>query len=241
MRFPKDCKLGKVALGRRKCSRYEGMRHIRFEPDAGDKGRLIATNGVALAVVPVVLDSADIGGTIDVRALPVAARGSKKRPGHIRMNSNGSTTTDPHTDVECDWPKPKTTDFPKWRAVVPTSTPTHAVGINPALLWDVVQAIGATDFVVLELREKGEPLVVRPVSDDYERFGVLAPVHIDGQRLFDRDAAVRGCGGFAARLARVRAAAQAFVADAKGDEPFDTDELLNFLEDVVALELVEDE
>jgi len=182
MKIPKKCKLNRAA-GKPNESRFS-MENVLLDVDAKGRGRLIATNGRVLAVVPVDEVGDDTGGMVPATAIAEAVKGSGE---FVNVEANGCVRY-PVKGGTMEVERPSESDsgeFPKWKQVVPKGEVVHRLALNPQLLLDVAAAIGSGESVVLEYREEGGPLVVRPgkslhdaepTMDDWERFGVLMPI-----------------------------------------------------------------
>jgi hypothetical protein len=144
-----------------------------------DGGRLIATDGRILAVVP-----ASIEGTapayLPAAAVEAATKGKAPKgddgQARIALNGTGATVLTKAGRVEHDYPAGG--EFPRWEAVVPRDEPAFRIAFNPELLARLVGAIGAGEAVVFEFRAPDRPIVLRP-SGKSEAFGVLMPITID--------------------------------------------------------------
>lgn len=146
-----------------------------------DAKRLFATNGHALASVPVDVEARDRSGRVPVRALKQHRKGAKvvARLGlvvvgdelHRRGESNHPLATEANrTSV---WPSFKRGD-----------KGTVSVGLSAALLHELANALGEADparaGVVLTFRPKTyEPILVEPATAG-DAVGVLMPMRFDG-------------------------------------------------------------
>ena len=110
---------------------------------------LVATNAHALAIVPVELhDDEEVSeGYIPVDALKESRKGKALKGQLIAENGTVKTPGGP------SWDRPEDGQFPTWRKLYPSDTPVFALTINPQLLLNLAQAMGAgnrsNEFVTL--------------------------------------------------------------------------------------------
>ena len=187
MRFQKSQPIHKAAS--KDAGRYS-IHCVYLDPDPSN-GRLVATNGRILAVIPCDAESNE-SGIIPLEAMELACKGSKKTfpAGHIEM---GSAET-----VEVVSPTARSTferpdvEFPNWRAVVPNPTDYPlSLTLNPFLLQKLAAALGQTasncEGVTLHLRiDPSTPAGIQRLDDsspvrvtlpkDSDSFGVIMPI-----------------------------------------------------------------
>lgn len=156
----------------------------------GDGGKLIATNGRIIAVVPVECDDGDTAGY-----LPASCIKDARKRGLVEL---GEKATIPGVSIYERNPGNET--FPNWKAVIPDNKGVKIVRLclDPAFLKDLADAMG-TAGVALEIpignygdgtSRAGsdncvkEPVVVRPAdargchSASPEAIGVIMPIRI---------------------------------------------------------------
>jgi hypothetical protein len=124
-----------------------------------EKQRLVATDGHAMAVVPVsgLTESPgdcpkDESGFVSVDALKAARKGTSKRQDHVVMSANGKHVLQNGTTM----PRPVVINgmsFPPYEQVLPEyrkgSPDTITIGFSPELLVQLMKAIGQEKMVAL--------------------------------------------------------------------------------------------
>jgi hypothetical protein len=124
------------------------------------KGRLVATSGHTLAIVPVTCDDHDTAGYVPIAALKAAAKLAKK--GDVAsLAVNGSCVlTDGSTMPRGNQDR----QFPPWRTIVDSISERKVrIGVNPYLLYDACLAIGCPPDrtgVTLEVGGELDPIKV---------------------------------------------------------------------------------
>jgi len=154
-----------------------------FIENKGEESKLIATNGNSLAMVPLVLDPEDkINGKnrLSVDAIKAIRKGNGRCTTGIdeRMGDfveiPGTSTGFPSRFLL------GAEEFPDYKQVIPETENCdyHKVGINPKLLFELSQAIGAK---TIELHLPKEPTGAIKVTDpDNNRvLGVIMPVRLN--------------------------------------------------------------
>jgi hypothetical protein len=176
-----------------RCVSTDETRHVLTQPylDIQDgEGRMIATDGKCMAVVPVDVDANDVAGHVPAESLKTA----RKVWGKLTLNTLAVGESAVSVG-DYQWKRPLDMGkFPNWRNVIPSPekdrTEILRVGINPEFLSRVAEAIGAGDLVNLEIpietqgRYKGQVLgaiVVRPRENCAVAgaFGLVMPARID--------------------------------------------------------------
>jgi hypothetical protein len=125
------------------------------------KGTLVATNGMAMALVPVEIETEDDAGYCSAEVLKAARKSAVRGfPAHIKLNGN-ATVNDSLTmprNGKANTSKvngQSPSRFPNWRQVIPAAD--RAIGftvtLDAKLLWTLAQAIG-TQAVTLEFENK---------------------------------------------------------------------------------------
>jgi len=137
----------------------------------GDK--IIATNGHALVVVPVVRAGTDTDGPVPIEAI----KASRKRDAGGLIACNGGCDIETPTG-KMTFPRPENCQFPKWEKVMPTKAPEFTISFNAKLLHELAAAMG-TDCVTLRIVDDSSGIDVRPddskVNVGNEARGVLMP------------------------------------------------------------------
>lgn len=154
MKFPNKCKIEAIA------STERGREAIAEAYLTGDK--LVATNGLAIVVLPVERDPQDSDGWISHKALAGARKQAKRNKAEVI--ANGCLKLADGTQL----PRPDMQDmkFPNWEQVIPKNTAeTHktVIRINAAILADMAAAMG-TDCVTLHIKDELSPLMVYPAT-----------------------------------------------------------------------------
>lgn len=202
MRFPKGCELDRVAA--REPGRYS-IHGVRVERLPDGSGRAVATDGRALAIVPVELEEGDDleagGRTLSREAWIEARRGAREGEAYAELNGcakvRGRSGIVSSSYLEGE--------FPKYADIVPEHDP-HApsFALNAEYLASIQRALGA-DSIRLQVQvERGRVQPTRPYRITGGREGsvaVLMPVTSDGE-IPDTTERVDGLGS-AATLAEV--------------------------------------
>ncbi len=184
MNYPKTQLLKAAA---KEDGRY-AMHNVLFED-----GKLIATNGKILALLPVTEADDDVPGLIPRQAVELAHRGGTPVKG-CRMVSgiNGNVRAQNKDGSLVDVTRPdEDAEFPKWRQVMPeVSESTHfSVMFNVSLLHDLCLAMGATTIrmkISKDLKAyPNSPILVTPLTNidcenaSKDAIGVLMPITSD--------------------------------------------------------------
>lgn len=131
---------------------------------ADGKGQLIATNGMALAIVPCEVQEGDKSGFVSAESLSNARKATHKRLSHVEIHCNdalavkdGATFSRP-TDETLG-------KFPNWKQCVPPldRVPTYRIAFNARLLAELSKAMG-THGVVLEITDELSTIIVKPAN-----------------------------------------------------------------------------
>lgn len=111
-------------------------------------GRIVATDGQRLLVIPVELDDDDTEGSIPVSAFVLARKGTQKHFGEIIIHCTEGvcSMTDGGTV-----PRPDNGRFPGWRGVVAYPPVTQEISFDPSLLFSLAKAMGTLDRITLRL------------------------------------------------------------------------------------------
>jgi hypothetical protein len=131
-----------------------------------ENGRLVATNGSAMAVIPVELDEEDEPGHVPCDAFKQARKGAK---GEISMLCNGNVTLPSGAIL----PRDKSETPPNWQAVMPQDHQVNMkISLNAAMLAQLAEAMG-TEGVTLEIEAADKTIVVKPAYAG--RMGEIRP------------------------------------------------------------------
>ena len=111
-------------------------------------GRIVATDGHRLLVVPVELDDDDTMGSIPISAFVLARKGTLKHFGEIIIycTEGVCSMTDGGTV-----PRPDNGRLPDWRKIVAYPPVTQEISFNPTLLLSLCKAMGTSDRVTLKI------------------------------------------------------------------------------------------
>ena len=132
-----------------------------------ENGRLVATNGAVMAVIPVELDESDESGHVPCDAFKQARKGAK---GEISMLCNGNVTLPSGAIL----PRDKSETPPNWQAVMPQDHQVNMkISLNAAMLAKLAEAMG-TEGVTLEIESADSVIVVKPAYAG--RMGEIRPV-----------------------------------------------------------------
>lgn len=132
-----------------------------------EHGKLIATNGMAMAVIPVGLDESDESGHIPCDAFKQARKGAR---GEVSMLCNGNVTLPTGAIL----PRDKSENPPNWQAVMPHEPKVNMrISLNAAMLAKLAEAMG-TEGITLEIDAPDSPVIVKPAYAG--RFSEAKPV-----------------------------------------------------------------
>lgn len=160
------------------------MNSVKFERDcaAMNGPALIATDGRVLAMVPVAADDADADGLIPREAFSEARRGAFKRSPDVEIVANGSVKfmgkLGPMELQRADAEFPRYGDL---AAKALKQTPAIVVGLNPAFLLALAQAIGIDErnpAVSLAITSADKPIIVRVVRTGAQGVGIIMPHNV---------------------------------------------------------------
>jgi hypothetical protein len=150
-------------------------------PGSGDRtlaGKLVATDGRAMAVVPCHVEHDETPGPLPVEAAKAArscSLGATAAPDEVLEHLTGNKLT-----------RNKNVDFPPWRMVVPApSDDDFIVGIDAKLLLELADAIGAENratkqrIVKLRIPRSGvDPITVEPNNNLDGSYGLIMPCRV---------------------------------------------------------------
>lgn len=130
---------------------------------------LVATNGAALAVVPVDLELTDTDGPIPLLALDAGRRKARKdeiRGSASEISCNGTADV---PAAHATFERPNVEEpLPNWHAMLEPPAPKHRleVTLSPRLLWELAQALGAETGLTLRFYGAEKPIHVRALHHD---------------------------------------------------------------------------
>jgi hypothetical protein len=141
-------------------------------------GKLIATNGKSLVMIPVERDSQDTDGPVNIEAFKLSRKTLSNikesqivANGELKIATKEGQMTMPRTDL-------KGSTFPNWEQVIPKANRGgKKICLNAELLYDLAQALGNNE-VILEILDDVSPIVVKAHPDHAipESLGVLMPI-----------------------------------------------------------------
>ena len=144
-----------------------------------DNGKLIATNGMAMAVIPVEIEPGDSPGHVPCEAFKSARKGAR---GEFSMLCNDKVELPGGSTL----PRDTSEMPPKWQAVMPASDrPVLCkIRLNAQMLAKLADAMGC-DSVEIEIEDDSSPLLIRPTWSGTlgslppacpEAVGILMPI-----------------------------------------------------------------
>lgn len=147
---------------------------------------LVATNGKAMAMLPVLLDEGDVSGYVSENALKLA-RKQDKRSDFATVYLNGVAKLSDGSTMPREGTA-KDATFPKWEQVFPKdeSLHTQTIALDAKLLWELAQAMG-TQGVVLRVKDGVSAILVSPTATSHHKWnkpacdgakGILMPVRV---------------------------------------------------------------
>ncbi len=168
MKLHKDCKIELAAS-------KDASRRVITEPylDMSQDPVLVATNGAAIAVIPVEVCAEDVPGHVGVDALKLMRKSKRDQAvltkDWIEVEGVGKIL---RSDLG---------GFVNWRAVAPDKDreATFSVGLNIKMLWELCQAIGC-ETARLEFKSNLDAIVVKPIRDcaNKKAYGVIMPTRL---------------------------------------------------------------
>jgi hypothetical protein len=185
------CKI--EAMASSDANRY-GLNAVALDLSDPTKPLAVATNGSALACVPVELEPGDTEGMVPCAALSEARKAARKAEtvsvkanGHVEYQGKAGTVSMPRP---YDGPTEGIKVFPNWREVVkdPKGSVVR-IGIDAAMLLVLAEAIGAGSkggthvAITIQLDSNGRPTLdamkVEPTTGTTAAWGVIMPVMLD--------------------------------------------------------------
>lgn len=166
MKFSKNAKLEKVV---------DGTRRPSMGAACLQGSRLLATNGYALASVPVELEPGDVDGPVTVEALKASRKG---KSWEASIECNGSLKVADGVT----YPRPDLGEFPSTEKALEdakASPKVVRIGLNAKKLRDLADALGASDGrIVLEIEAPDKAVLVWALEAP-GALGVIMPVTIE--------------------------------------------------------------
>jgi hypothetical protein len=143
-----------------------------------ENSKLVATNGMAMAVIPVLLEEGDESGYVPCDALKQARKGAK---GEISMLCGGEVVLPNGTIM----PRDKTETPPNWKIVMPNQDEASMrISLDAGMLAKLAESMG-TEGVTLEISGHESPIIVRPACSGrwnatrpacQDAIGVIMPI-----------------------------------------------------------------
>ena len=153
-------KLSKLALIEGACSQDQtrpAITGVYLEKNTETKtARLIASNGVILAILPVQTDDRDASGHIAPEAFKQARKACKSPESFI--SANGICTLANGMEIG----RPVLGNFPKIDQLIPGGESKFSVSLDPEQLFRLAEAIGSARGVTLEIVGEGMAMRVKP-------------------------------------------------------------------------------
>lgn len=171
MKFPKSSKIEGVVSSD---PTRPAIENVYFDKD---EGKLIATNGRIMAVVPVLTDENDTSGLLSPQSIKLARKEAGRLP-IAQIHPNGALNLPSGVSV----PRPTEDQcgkFPNWKQVVPPLfDPVFKVRIDAELLAKLAAALcdDKGSFVTLSFRDADSPFSVTGNIPD--AFGVMLPARM---------------------------------------------------------------
>jgi len=139
-----------------------------------DGNTAVATNGSALAIVPVVIEEGDIGGMLSKDSFIAARKLAKNNDLQIKLNEAEKLidgTQRPRLELS----------YPDYKAIIPnySDEETRKIQFNAKYLFELSQALGS-DLITLEipLSSKKAMLVYNlSLTNEKQVFGLIMPVY----------------------------------------------------------------
>lgn len=174
MKIHKACKVESIAS-------TDATRYSITEPFLSIKdgaARLVATNGKAMAILPVLLDEGDVQGYVSGAALK-AARKTDKRCENITVFLNGVAKLADGATLPREG-QAKDATFPNWEQVNPKDESAHTttIAFDAKLLWELAQAMG-TQGVILKIKDNAAPFIITPCGAG--DFGEVKPACVNAR------------------------------------------------------------
>jgi hypothetical protein len=159
------------------CAADDISRAQLCEPYLFPDGRIVATDGRMLVIVPGELEEGDTAGEVSGEALE-AARKLTGKHGDMGMKANGALVLqDGRTFPRKDWGAVR--PFPDPVQVMPKGEPVFSVRLNPAYIAAVVKALGVGkgESITLEFYPDGRlPQPVKVTTSDAGACGLIMPI-----------------------------------------------------------------
>ena len=135
----------------------------------------IATDGYILAAVPVKMEDSDTLGLMSPDALKLGRKTTSNAFDNISIALDGSQKLQDGTVL----PRPEGDHPDRLQSILDDAQKKrkYKFGINPTLLKDLSEAIGASE-VVLELAAPDKAIFVRPLKNGNGEKGIIMPVRI---------------------------------------------------------------
>jgi hypothetical protein len=170
MQFSKTAKLEAIVSADKYCG---AITHVYLDVEQAENPRLIATDGHAMAVIPVQA-TVEEGGYIPVPALKAARKVKGKGDGILTLNGAASLPTGE------SWPREDASlRYPAWRQVLPGADRDGSVKIclNADLLHRLAEALGS-DAITLELIPAQPLAPIRVTVAGSQNVGVIMPIRV---------------------------------------------------------------
>lgn len=136
---------------------------------------LQATNSYALVRVPVTLEDGDTPGFVPASVLTEARKGTDRYTSDVTISANGDLSYTTKDGGTVTVPRVDVGQFPNAAQLYPEELSSFAIGVNPRLLLDAAEAMGAADGIVLQFARTRDssiecdsdplrPITVKPLT-----------------------------------------------------------------------------
>jgi len=137
-----------------------------------EDGKLIATDGNILSVIPCSVDKNDPPTTlIPFEAVKESRKASGKLHPSVVLNGDARLLDGRTFPIDTD------SRFPKWQSVVPESFTAFTIGLNVKLLKRLADAIGA-EVVKIEFSHENKAFRVTDIGGDSDAWGIQMPCRL---------------------------------------------------------------
>lgn len=168
-----------------KCVSTDGLRPALQQVNIvieGKTGKAIATNGIALAVVPIQPEDGDESGLLSIEGLQRARKMAFDDAG--KPLDNGQVLLNEHEQFKDGALLPRIkpeTLFPETESLITpaTANATHYhIGLNIKALKNICDALGSDSVKLSFPKDNSKAIVIRPTDYESEAYGILMPIRL---------------------------------------------------------------